>query len=686
VGKIFDALEKFGKERGAAVSDRIKDSDYEALMQFDEATGRIHMDDPKITRDPRILKRLKTYRLINDNGTLTPAGKAKYEQMKRKHKVPETQGLAISSQIKAQAPPETPGETPGGLSASDWALLMRYDRATGNLLKYDPDTGLLDEDSKNILQDPATVQRLIDNQMILPGGWLTPTAKRECEKIAEKHEKEQAEAFVKTKKRKAADKPDKSAEPREPMRQSDMDALLQYDPETLKLDLKSPAIINDPGIVKRLLENDMIDVEGKLSPKALVRCRVLARWNQELEEKEAVHQKPGKSISEKLQTIADKGKPQKQPHEVGEKKLKIIPLEKGKPGTKIETKEEEKEAVSQKPSVEAGEKEKTIPLENDKIETKIEAKKEEKEALHQKPTGEDDEKKQKITPLEKDRVETKIEAKKEEEKVPEKTDNFVTALESRTNLAKPSETPSERKFTLGETPAGYDKNAIDKNLVSLLNPQSFEAEQFKILRTNLLFPASGKSPQSILVTSVAPGEGKSFVAANLAVSVATHVNWNVLLVDCDLRRPSVHRQFGFPEVPGLSDYLLNGRELPSLFLRTAVERLTILPGGRPPANPSELLSSDKMTAFIDEVAARYKDRLIILDSPPPKLTAESTALARHVDGILLVVKYAKTPRDAAAELINKLGKNKVLGAIVNNFDAGSARYHKKYYGGDYYSS
>jgi capsular exopolysaccharide synthesis family protein len=184
------------------------------------------------------------------------------------------------------------------------------------------------------------------------------------------------------------------------------------------------------------------------------------------------------------------------------------------------------------------------------------------------------------------------------------------------------------------------KYAIDKNLVSLLNPQSFEAEQFKILRTNLLFPATGKSPQSIMVTSVAPGEGKSFVAANLAVSVATHVNWNVLLVDCDLRRPSVHRKFGFGEVPGLSDYLSNGRELPSLLLRTAVERLTVLPGGKPPANPSELLSSDKMTAFIDEVTARYHDRLIILDSPPPRLTAESTALARHVDGISTVFSWS----------------------------------------------
>ena len=87
MGKIFDALEKFSKERGAAVSDRIKDSDYKTLMQFDDATGRIDIENPKIAKDPRVIKRLKTYRLINDDGTLTPAGRAKYEEMARKEKI-----------------------------------------------------------------------------------------------------------------------------------------------------------------------------------------------------------------------------------------------------------------------------------------------------------------------------------------------------------------------------------------------------------------------------------------------------------------------------------------------------------------------------------------------------------------------------------------------------------------------
>jgi Mrp family chromosome partitioning ATPase len=147
----------------------------------------------------------------------------------------------------------------------------------------------------------------------------------------------------------------------------------------------------------------------------------------------------------------------------------------------------------------------------------------------------------------------------------------------------------------------------------------------------------------------------------------------------------LHKQFGFQNVSGLSNYLANGTDLEPLLLKTGIENLTILPAGKATHNPSELLSSERMAALLEEVAERYHDRLIILDSPPPKLTAESGALARYVDGILLVVvKYGSTPKDSVAELIGKLGRDKILGAVVNNFEAGAARYHKKYYSGGYY--
>ena len=181
-----------------------------------------------------------------------------------------------------------------------------------------------------------------------------------------------------------------------------------------------------------------------------------------------------------------------------------------------------------------------------------------------------------------------------------------------------------------------------------------------------------------MVTSAVPGEGKSFVAANLAVSVARHVNWNVLLIDCDLRKPTVHRQFGFQKTPGLSDYLTGGIPLESLLLKTCVDNLTILPGGRLPHNPSEILSSDRMSTLLDEVAARYDDRLIILDSPPPRLAAETGALARLVDGIILVTKYGSTSRKIVRDMVDKLGRDKLLGAILN-FDMRASAYPDYYY-------
>jgi exopolysaccharide/PEP-CTERM locus tyrosine autokinase len=221
----------------------------------------------------------------------------------------------------------------------------------------------------------------------------------------------------------------------------------------------------------------------------------------------------------------------------------------------------------------------------------------------------------------------------------------------------------------------YDVNKIDKNLVALSNPQSFENEQFKILRTNLLFPSSGRSPRTIMVTSAMPDEGKSFVSANLAISIAQSIQEYVLLIDCDIRRPCIHTQLGFGDVPGLSEHLAKGLSLSSFILKTGVNKLSILPGGTPPHNPSELLSSQRMSKLLEEVKERYSDRYIIIDSPPPKLTAETGAISRQVDGILLVVEYGSTPHQMVSEMIKIMGKEKILGIILNKLDMRFSRYY-----------
>jgi capsular exopolysaccharide synthesis family protein len=190
-----------------------------------------------------------------------------------------------------------------------------------------------------------------------------------------------------------------------------------------------------------------------------------------------------------------------------------------------------------------------------------------------------------------------------------------------------------------------------------------------MLRTNILFPSNGKpSPRTILVTSVLPGEGKSFVSSNLAVTISQNIDKHVLLVDCDMRHPTLHRIFGYEKVPGLSNYLMGEFALPDLLIRTGNNHLSLLPGGPEPSNPAELLSSNRMLAMLREVRSRYDDRYIVIDSPPPHLTAESKALAQFVDAILIVVKFGQTSRELVSQLVEKLPKEKILGIVANWLD------------------
>ena len=123
----------------------------------------------------------------------------------------------------------------------------------------------------------------------------------------------------------------------------------------------------------------------------------------------------------------------------------------------------------------------------------------------------------------------------------------------------------------------------------------------------------------------------------------------------------------------MSDYLAERRSLDSLLLKTTAEKLTLLPGGPIPPNPSELASSERMSAMLEEVKHRYQDRLIVIDSPPPGLAAETSFLARQVDRILLVVKYGKTPKEDVEDLMETVGSEKVLGVVINYLDMPMSR-------------
>lgn len=226
-------------------------------------------------------------------------------------------------------------------------------------------------------------------------------------------------------------------------------------------------------------------------------------------------------------------------------------------------------------------------------------------------------------------------------------------------------------FTPPEEAEAYPEHEIpqitDSSLETFLKPHSQISEQFRLLKNNILFPEKGEPSKTIMVTSASPSEGKSFTAANLAASIAQSIDEYVLLMDCDLRKPTIHSMFGFNSqgLKGLSDYLSAGIPLSSVLRKTAVNKLTILPAGPVPPNPSELLSSEQMRRMLHEVKLRYSDRYIIIDTPPPYITSETNAIARYVDGIILVIRQGRTRVKEIQDIVDIYGRNKILGVIKN---------------------
>jgi exopolysaccharide/PEP-CTERM locus tyrosine autokinase len=241
-------------------------------------------------------------------------------------------------------------------------------------------------------------------------------------------------------------------------------------------------------------------------------------------------------------------------------------------------------------------------------------------------------------------------------------------------VEKGPELPSVRKLVV--------QSSLNPKLVVSSAPDSMDAENFKILRTQILFPKDGKRPRTILITSSFPGEGKTFVAANLAVSIAQSIDEYVLLMDCDLRRPKAHNMLGLSNTEGLHEYLTGKKDLSDLLIRTRFEKLSLLSAGSPSPNPSELLLSTRMKDLFKQVKGRNQDRFIIIDAPPTQITAEAAVLANYTEGIIFVVMAGKSPRATIQRNIEDLGKAKIMGIVFNGYSKSYKfynKYYKKYY-------
>ena len=224
------------------------------------------------------------------------------------------------------------------------------------------------------------------------------------------------------------------------------------------------------------------------------------------------------------------------------------------------------------------------------------------------------------------------------------------------------------------------KHSFDKKnyLFTLFKPASFISESFSIIRTLLFTLMKQKNVKTILVTSSLPMEGKSFVASNVAVSLSYGLDQNVLLVDADLRKPSLQKIFNIRMDNGLSDLLRNhNNRSRNLIQKTKIPNLSLLPAGKCNEPVTKLISSELMNIWLREIKTQHDDLYVIFDAPPAHLS-EVLALSNIVDGIVLVVKAGKTDKKIVKQTVKLLGSQKILGVVLNHCQVETKQYYKYY--------
>ena len=221
---------------------------------------------------------------------------------------------------------------------------------------------------------------------------------------------------------------------------------------------------------------------------------------------------------------------------------------------------------------------------------------------------------------------------------------------------------------------------MGRRLITVSDSRSIIAEQFRTIRTNIKFSVPDIDLKTILVTSSTPGEGKSTNAANLGVVFAQEGK-KVLIVDADMRKPTLHYTFGIFNTVGLSTVLSRQNELNCAIQETPIVGLFVLPSGPIPPNPAELLSSKAFDAFLEEMKKHYD--LIIFDAPPLLSVSDARVLSHKCDGTLLIIHSGVAEKEDVlkAQSILATSQAKVLGVVLNNYKMPKNRkYYYQYYG------
>jgi capsular exopolysaccharide synthesis family protein len=249
-----------------------------------------------------------------------------------------------------------------------------------------------------------------------------------------------------------------------------------------------------------------------------------------------------------------------------------------------------------------------------------------------------------------------------------------------------SPNPAETELFMAPSMDSGETEIIDKNIVLVSAPLSSESEAFRTVLTTLAYGGNGgeqKTPHTILISSGQQGDGKSTIATNLAVALG-EVSGETLLIDADLRLPTVHKHFGQPRVTaGLADYLSGERDYHEVILHRAVGGLSVMFAGNPTVSPSLLFRSNAMSNLIELLKDEYDH--IIIDGPPLIQVADALLLSKLVDGVALVVRSGKTPRPVAQSALQQLKQVKanVVGTILNGVEVPRRSRNDEYY---YYMS
>ena len=239
--------------------------------------------------------------------------------------------------------------------------------------------------------------------------------------------------------------------------------------------------------------------------------------------------------------------------------------------------------------------------------------------------------------------------------------------------------PPVREARAPTTERAVDRShRVGAHLVSLLDPRSFEAEQYRMLRHVVETLRKGAILHVVAVTSPGAGDGKTTTAINLAGALAQSADARVLLVDLDIRRPAVARQL---RLSGARRSLVDALRDPGLTLEDTVEHLahfnlSVLPASGPAVAPYELLKSPRLEALLDEARRRYE--YVVLDTPPFVPVPDGRIIAKYVDGFLIVVKAHRTPRGALAQTLDLVDPAKVTGLVFNGDNTRRSGYYDAY--------